>query len=119
MVNRSSGLLKPQANERRAAQRKFFSEVKLHRLGDYFRAQTRHIAERLQTRPSLFIGDRLQYEPDAVLSLEEKKAEVYTLVAHQSGFIPSGENCPCGSIFPSDRQGLAHGPNYWPRNSRI
>ena len=52
----------------------------------------RAIAERLQTRPSLFIEDRLQYEADALSFLEEKKAEAHTLVAHQCGFIPSGEN---------------------------
>ena len=68
--------------ERREAQRKFFSEVKLHRSGDYFRAQTRHIAERLQTRPSLFVGDRLQYEPDALAFLEEQKAATDTLVLY-------------------------------------
>ena len=67
---------------RREAQEKFFSEVKPHWLGNFFRAQTRHIAQRLQTRPSLFIGDRLQYEPDALSFLEEKKAETDTLVLY-------------------------------------
>jgi hypothetical protein len=56
-------------------------------LGNYFRAQTQHIAERLQTRPSLFIGDRLQYEQDALAFLEGKKAETDTLVLYTHGAV--------------------------------
>jgi hypothetical protein len=76
---------------RREAQEKFFSEVKPHWLGNFFRAQTRHIAQRLQTRTSLFIGDRLQYEPDALSFLEGKKAETDTLVlyTHSAVWFPT------------------------------
>lgn len=60
--------------ERREAQEKFFSEVRLHRLGNDFRAQTLHIAERLQTRSFPFVEDGPQYESDALELLEELKA---------------------------------------------
>jgi hypothetical protein len=76
--------------DRRAAQDEFFSKVKAHWLGNYFRAQTRRIASRLQTRPSVFIGDRLQYEPDALAFLSQHRAATDTLVlyTHSAVWIP-------------------------------
>ena len=81
---------------------------------NYFRAQTWHIAERLQTRSSLFIKDRLQYEPDALSFLEEKKAETDTLILYTHSAVwfpvervfqafglprPPGGDQPCDSDF--------------------
>jgi hypothetical protein len=76
--------------DRRAAQEKYFSEVKARRLGDYFRAQTRQIAAKLQTRASVFIGDRLQYEPDALAFLLQQRAATDTLVlfTHSAVWFP-------------------------------
>ena len=82
-------------DRRTGQQKRSSSEVKRHRTGDYFRAQT---------RPSLFIGDRLQYEPDALAFLEEKKAETDTLVlyTHEAVWFPYAFT-EHGSIMPERR----------------
>jgi hypothetical protein len=76
--------------DRRAAQEEYFSKVEARWLGNYFRAQTRQIAAKLQTRPSVFIGDRLQHEPDALafLALQKATADTLVLFTHSAVWLP-------------------------------
>jgi hypothetical protein len=76
--------------DRRLAQKEYFESCKPSRLGAYFRDITSRIAARLQTRTSLCIADRLQYEPDAIGFLEnaKKKADTLVLFTHSTVWRP-------------------------------